>query len=280
MVFLKRFVLPTVQEEETGNLFPHEYPYGIFPYKKLREVVFGDITVFYGGNGSGKTTLLNLIAQKLNLPRQTPYNSSSFFLPYVQDKCSFEKNDDIPYGSKIITSDDIFQYIIHVRDDNIRIGKEKQKQEEEYDQAKYSPIRFRSLGDYEQLKKQNDARGHTKRKFVSSRTEDYIDMFSNGETALAYFDRQFASNALYLLDEPENSLSPDFQMQLAKLVLQCVFYCGCQFVIATHSPFLLSLQDARVYDLDCVPAAEKKWYELDGMKQYYALFKKNEQFFQ
>ena len=49
------------------------YPCGIFPKKGLETVHFGHITIFYGGNGSGKSTLLNIIAQKLEPHRVSPY---------------------------------------------------------------------------------------------------------------------------------------------------------------------------------------------------------------
>ena len=37
-------------------------------------------------------------------------------------------------------------------------------------------------------------------------------------------------------------------------------YCGCQFIIATHSPFIPALQGARIYDLDETPVDIKNWW--------------------
>ncbi|MCT4584541.1 MAG: AAA family ATPase [Peptostreptococcaceae bacterium] len=111
------------------------------------------------------------------------------------------------------------------------------------------------------------------------RTRNNIEQFSNGETALKYFDYRFLEGKIYLLDEPENSLSPKFQLELMKLIIDCTYYCNCQFIIATHSPFLLSLTDARVYDLDNVPAKIKNWQELDNVKLYHELFSKNAHLF-
>ena len=52
-----------------------------------------------------------------------------------------------------------------------------------------------------------------------------------------------------------------------------------QFVIATHSPFFLSLKEARIYDLDSRPVAVRQWYELPNMYTYFTLFEqKREQF--
>ena len=58
-------------------------------------------------------------------------------------------------------------------------------------------------------------------------------MNSNGETALRYFDERLKSDRLYCLDEPENSLSPKRQQELAAMLEQLARYCGCQFI---HDP--------------------------------------------
>lgn len=56
-------------------------------------------------------------------------------------------------------------------------------------------------------------------------------------------------------------------------------FFGCQFIIATHSPFLLSMPQAKIYDLDEEIVDVKKWYELENVKAYYDFFKKHEQEF-
>ena len=60
---------------------------------------------------------------------------------------------------------------------------------------------------------------------------------SNGESALAVFSERIREDALYLLDEPENSLSPERQLELARFLHDSARFYNCQFVIATHSPF-------------------------------------------
>ncbi len=51
-------------------------------------------------------------------------------------------------------------------------------------------------------------------------------------------------------------------------------------MIATHSPFLLAIPSARIYDLDARPSTERAWYELENMKAYYRLFKQFEDRFE
>lgn len=95
---------------------------------------------------------------------------------------------------------------------------------------------------------------------------------SNGESALAFFVDSIADGALYLLDEPENSLSPSNQIQLKYFLEDCVRHHRCQFVISTHSPFLLSLRRAMIYDIDSVPVCVRRWNELEGVRVYHDFF--------
>ena len=81
-------------------------------------------------------------------------------------------------------------------------------------------------------------------------------------------------NSLYLLDEPENSLAAGLQVKLAKFLEDSARFFGCQFIIATHSPLLLSMDGARVYDLDCIPARPRPWTELENVRVYYDFFRK------
>ena len=87
-------------------------------------------------------------------------------------------------------------------------------------------------------------------------------------------------NGLYLLDEPENSLSPQKQQELLRFLEDSVRFFKCQFVIATHSPFLLSMRGAKIYDLDVEVADVKRWTELGNVRAYYDFFKKYEREFE
>ena len=144
-------------------------------------------------------------------------------------------------------------------------------------QYKYNPINYSSLED---LSISVETRNKTQSKFIKSRIEENFKEFSNGQTSLEFFDKELKENGLYLLDEPENSLSPKFQIELIQLLLELSRFFKCQFIIATHSPFLLSIPDAKIYDLDSIPVIKKKWYELENMKIYYNFFKENKDKFE
>ena len=108
---------------------------------------------------------------------------------------------------------------------------------------------------------------------------DNVREHSNGESAFLYFSEKIQENGLYLLDEPENSLSPERQQELVKFLEDSARFFGCQFVIATHSPFLLSMRGAKIYDLDEEVVDVKRWTKLSNVRAYYDFFKKHEKEF-
>ncbi len=71
---------------------------------------------------------------------------------------------------------------------------------------------------------------------------------SHGESFLALVQNRFGGNGLYLLDEPEAALSPSRQMTMMVLMNELVKN-NSQFIIATHSPILMSFPNAQVMEL-------------------------------
>ena len=147
---------------------------------------------------------------------------------------------------------------------------------QEYMDAKYSKFQMKSLDDYDQLKKVCEARSRTQSKYVRNHLAGNVREHSNGESALMYFTDRIKENGLYLLDEPENSLSPDRQQELLRFLEDSVRFYNCQFVISTHSPFLLSMRGAKIYDLDEEPVDVKKWTQLSNVRAYYDFFRLHE----
>lgn len=269
MIYLKNFEL--LDNEDWSG-----YPFHIFLEKEFFNIEFAPITIFYGDNGSGKSTLLNIITETINtdkkvIDRRKPLVKSDYFDMYIA-KCKYYLENNIPLGSKIIFSEDIFENILSKRIENKEKNNKRQELEKQYMQYKYNPINYSSLED---LSISVETRNKTQSKFIKSRIEENAREFSNGQTSLEFFDKELKENSLYLLDEPENSLSPKFQIELIQLISELSRFFKCQFVIATHSPFLLSIPNAKIYDLDSIPVITKNWYELENMKIYYNFFKEN-----
>lgn len=281
MIYLRSFTFPDEEREFDffidikRTCYDSFYPFQILSKKGLTKLEFEPITILYGGNGSGKSTALNIIAEKLACDRDTLYNKSNFFSDYVTI-CEMEQDFDEPEDKRIITSDDVFDFMLNVRHLNEEIDDRREEVFAEYLDAKYSKFQMKSLEDYEQLKKVVTARRLTQSRFVRNELMANVRERSNGESAFYYFTEKIGENGLYLLDEPENSLSPKRQLELMDFITDSARFFGCQFIIATHSPFLLSMHGAKIYDLDESPVVVKKWTELENVRTYYEFFKKHE----
>ena len=253
------------------------YPYKLFPAKGLTHVDLAPITIFYGGNGSGKTTLLNILAEKAQVQRHAAFNGSAFFAQYVEG-CALS-GGAIPPHSQILTSDDVFDYVLSIRHLNDGIDGMREELLEDYTRRKHASHRFSGMAEYDDWKESFDAKRRTQSRFVRERLMPNVDMASNGESAMRYFVQHITEDGLYLLDEPENSLSIGRQQELCEYLSTSARYYGCQFIIATHSPVLLAMPDARIYDLDACPVVTKQWTELENVRRYFDFFEAHRQAF-
>lgn len=280
-LYLEHFYLPNEDQEwrffinQKSRAFTTYYPFQLFPAKEFSHLSFEPITIFYGGNGSGKSTLLNIIAEKLQLQRGALYNRSSFFEDYLK-LCDFSMRYPLPRQSAIITSDEIFDYMLNLRALNEGIDRKRVGMFDDYLATKFSDFHYRDLSDYDQLKKVLETRRKTQSRYVRENLMKNVPEESNGESALRFFQERLLDDQLYLLDEPENSLSPANQLLLVNTLAEAARFFGCQFIIATHSPFVLSLKGAKIYDLDEVPAATKKWTELAAVQVYANFFQEHQ----
>jgi predicted ATPase len=101
------------------------------------------------------------------------------------------------------------------------------------------------------------------------------EKYSNGEMTLQLIDDLIQPGGLYLLDEPETSLSPQGQLLLAERLEQAARYLDCQLIIATHAPLLLGTLHARIYDLDSPIVRERPWTELENVRILFDFFNSN-----
>ena len=287
MIYLTRFDLPGEENETEYKLDGSPeldwscysgsgYPFGVFPQKLLERVTLdSSVVIFCGENGSGKSTLLNVIAEKLGIKRDTAFNRSPNFSKFVS-MCKAHLSKE-PESAAIITSDSVFDFLLDVRAVNDGLRSSRQTAFESYSEQKRflqnEGYTMRSLDDYDKLKKFNEIRRTSMPEYVRRRVGRDVIMHSNGESALDIFESAIKENALYLLDEPENSLSASHQRELAKYISDSARFYNCQFIVSSHSPFLLSLKEAEIYDLDGYPATVKKWTELECIKEYAKIFK-------
>ena len=294
-IYVNSFELPS--EDDEGRFasqckrvasYDTTYPWGLFQNRFSRiPLEFGQVTILYGENGCGKSTILNLLAAALGITRVSPFNKSPFFDEYVSHCRTTRPRDEfgdaipIPSASKIITSDDVFQHILHTRATNETIEKERKKHLSVWDEYNAPGARppklhvdFDDPASVKAFNQQVRVRKMSARQFVRSEMDSgCLPELSNGESAYHYFAQAIAENSLFLLDEPENSMSPSLQLKLCEYLTLRSTVMGTQLIIATHSPIILAMEGAKVYDLDSTPWRVRPWYELRNPQVYYRFFK-------
>ena len=268
MIYLKTFKIAS--SHKLSNI----YPYNAFNEKEPDIFIFDNITVLYGNNGSGKSTILNIIAHKLNLKgkeRNSPdiIGVSNYFEEFVKN-CKYELGENeynkkisiIPEKSRYIKSEEILYEIRKIQQDNIL-------------EEGYVSNLVRSGMSVK------DAKENLKTEYGKVQLERFRfaqEKYSNGETTLQILEDNIEPDCLYLLDEPEVSLSPQNQIELANKINELARYLGVQFIISTHSPFMLAILNAKIYNIDTKYYTVQKWNELDNIKFFYNFFneRKNE----
>lgn len=95
---------------------------------------------------------------------------------------------------------------------------------------------------------------------------------SHGESFIKLVKNRFSDHGLYILDEPEAALSAQRQMSLMCLIDDLVKN-GSQFIIATHSPILISYKNGEILDLD--NNFKKTKYEDTDVYQTYKMYLDN-----
>lgn len=135
--YLSQFEFPDADQEfdfildQKKTCYDTYYPFKILSEHQLKYLNFEPITILYGGNGSGKTTALNVMAEKMQLKRDTLYNRSAFFKDYTT-LCDYVLERKLPKNSCIITSDDVFDFMLNLRSLNEGIDRTRENLFEEY----------------------------------------------------------------------------------------------------------------------------------------------------
>ena len=95
-------------------------------------------------------------------------------------------------------------------------------------------------------------------RYIDEEMPDALDAYggkplheqSHGESFLALFRNKFHGQAIYILDEPEAALSPRRQLEFLKVIRMLELEGESQFIIATHSPFLMAYPRAQLLMFD------------------------------
>lgn len=248
---------------------PNIYPYNTLNSFASEMLIFDSVTFLYGDNGSGKSTLLNLLANQLNLAGKeqvSPYGlGNDYFQRYLAESFVLFADDEfgqsltLPENSRYIKSEDILYEIKKIQQEAI------QREGYLYERKQLGMTK-------EQLRYHKNS--PTMEKQIQNRIFSQ-EKYSNGETAFQVFQDYLQPNGLYLLDEPEVSLSPENQLLLIDLINQAARFHQVQFIIASHSPLLLGGVEGKIYHLKKEGLEIADWQELPIVQLYLNFFKQN-----
>jgi predicted ATPase len=207
--------MPFLSKAKTvENTFPDRYPFTVESIVNGFEIDFkSNVTFLVGENGSGKSTILEAIADLVGFNLSGGTKSSNYNFHNTESDLSAYMR--LTWKSKI--SQGFFM-----------------RAESFYNFATYM----------DKLQEENlniDVLGSYGGKSLHHQ--------SHGESFLALF-QNLPSKGLYILDEPEAALSPQRQLTFLAIINQLEKSGNAQFIIATHSPILLSYPNAVVLDLD------------------------------
>ena len=208
------------------------YPFNLKIFQNTEKIRFkSPITLFIGENGTGKSTLLKALAYRCGIHIwQSEFNLRRERNPYEED---LYKNISIQWENGPVTGSFFGSQIFSHFAKNL----------EEW-----------SMNDSGMLK------------YFGGKS---LITQSHGQSLMSYFQSRYKIKGLYFLDEPETALSPSSLIELLNLLMEISLQGHAQFIIATHSPFLMACPDARIYSFDA-PVIEPIQYE---DTEYYKIYK-------
>jgi predicted ATPase len=233
---------------KTGN--PDlEFPFTLPVIKNLTALDFAPVTLFVGENGSGKSTLLEGIAAASRLPIAGGGGGGDVTaLPEAQKLAKFLR---LSWGLNnhtgfFLRAEDFFGFIKYLN----HLQSELRQEKAEFEEKLTGYGRQLAAGSLEnQIRNLRDRYGD-------------LEALSHGEGYLKFFASRLVPKGLFLLDEPEAALSPTRQLGLISLILESL-QSGSQFIIATHSPILMSIPEAEIFWFGEQGIVKKPYSQID-----------------
>ena len=225
-----RYDSPLAKQGAASSATP-SHPFNLNLLQDFTELVLTrNVSFLVGDNGCGKSTLLNGIAAHAGLPSIGSATATTG--AQLADHLTLVKNRPLGRGC-YFRADQVAlfsQGLGHIMADHAAMVDE------------FAAIE----GDWGRDRAQGLARGQ--QQAISERYGEDPAAKSHGELYLNLLQQRINARGLYLLDEPETPLSPTNQLALIALLLDAVKRRGSQFIIATHSPLLLALPDAEIFN--------------------------------
>jgi predicted ATPase len=217
----------------------NEYPFNIPAIQHIDKLTFAPITIFVGDNGSGKSTLLKAIAHynsSINVSAMNLDSTHGTNIQALSKKCKLTYTVKTRSGF-FFSGEEFITYINHLKTMKEQLQQDIKEIKQEFKNKDAYSMQL-ALGP---LRKELYA--------LEEKYQGELGQKSHGEGFLAFFKARMHQKGIYLLDEPETPLSPINQYQLLVLITDLVRN-GSQVILATHSPILMALKDALIYQFD------------------------------
>lgn len=252
-----------VFSKDEKSSFPYQLPF--FTGDKI--VFDTPVTILVGENGTGKSTFIELLNEVLRLPKivGSSNHMEQELLKEASKNVAIHRLHQKPKGF-FFGAEDFTSYIHYLTLEKNASKAELKRIEQEYlHRSDYA----KGLASMPHQRTIHEIDGLHSRDLLSS---------SHGEAYLSFFSSRMKENQLYLLDEPETPLSIQNQLSLLYLIDEAVKK-NCQFIIATHSPVIMAMPNARIMSLSEEGIKEVSYDEIESVKLLKQFLNQKEQFF-
>lgn len=212
------------------------YPFDLPGFKDFKSMWLTEpVTIFVGENGSGKSTLLKSLALYMNLPA---IGSTDL----EQDE-SLEGVRNFSNSMRGRWNKRVHRGFFFRAEDYFGFAKRLKSIDSELDN---------DIVDFEKYLsgtglKQAVGSIHGQKEALRKKYGNLFEV-SHGEGFIKVMQERLQPEGIYLIDEPEAALSPQRQLSLYTLIKNLAEEAHCQFIIATHSPILMTLPNSQLYE--------------------------------
>lgn len=233
------------------------FPFSVPTLRDLELEFECSVTLFVGENGSGKSTLLEALALATSMigvgSHSLDRDPTLGSVRPLADALKPVWNKRTHRGF-FMRAEDFFGFVNRVKAEQVEFEREAARMKAE-NPGMGAPDLAKMLG----------TQTGSKRALEERYGED-PDARSHGEQFLGFFHNRLVPGGLYILDEPEVALSPTSQLAFLAMILDAVNESDCQFLIATHSPILMAVPDARILSLDESPPREVRYDDVEHVR--------------
>lgn len=213
------------------------FPYNISAVKFAKNLdVSNKINFFIGDNGSGKSTLLETIAFRLQLPHMdgSDYAKKTFDAAIQLSSFLELKYNIARQRGFFFRAEDFGDYLNSISRSDASLHSHLKSLEG------HVPDNI-----IQEMKDNSNSQIHHMRKNYGQ----LLTTYSHGEAYLKIIHEKVRQPGIYLLDEPEAALSPAKQLALIYQIIEHLKNNMSQFIIATHSPIIMSIPNATIFEI-------------------------------